>query len=178
MVVFAKKPHLRIVPKSPGHECSAHILRIALPGHILSSKRRAPDTWSLGRFQIWRVTSGPGSNADFRVTVFPMGARSGRMLSSPQRPSLVLPSAASDYQSRQAQLSFLTYPCHLSSYSLMDREKAAVRNVDFASPGRRELKQTTQRQLSPHLISKCKCVYGKCLHYYNEVCVPSTHWCF
>lgn len=116
------------------------------------------------RFQIWKMTSGAGGQGWFQGNGCLQWAPSlGGHFPSPQRPTSQLPSVASCYQSRRAHLSFLTYLCHLSSYSLEGKltlKKQLVRNFGLASPGRCSLKQTPQRPLSSPPASKQKLARG------------------
>lgn len=110
------------------------------------------------------MTSGAGGQGWFQGNRCLQWAPSlGGHFPSPQRPTSQLPSAASCYQSRRAHLSFLTYLCHLSSYSLEGKltlKKQLVRNFGLASPGRCSLKQTPQRPLSSPPASKQKLARG------------------
>lgn len=128
----------------------------------------------LGRFQIWKMTSGAGGQGWFQGNRCLQWAPSlGRYFPSPnaQPPSFLLRHCVTNQEG--AHLSFLTYPCHLSG-----REKLLVRNFGLASPGRCSLKQTPQRQLSSLPASKQKLACGNCLHHCKEVPVTFLHPCF
>lgn len=104
--------------------------------------------------------------------MFPVGVQPGRTLHLPHTPpraslgSIRLPIKTGQLSSPDISMS----PIILLA---VEKEKGVVRNFGFASPGRCWRKQT-QRKLSSPLISKSRCVYGKGLDHYKQVCVIST----
>lgn len=115
------------------------------------------------------MTSGAGSRGWFQGNPCLQWAPSlGGRFPPPPPPSFLPPHRVTNQEG--PIFSFLTYPCHLSSYSLEGRS-SLLETLVLPSPGRRSRKQTPQRPLSSPPISERMLAWGEGLHHYKEVLV-------